>query len=953
MTTVARAHSSADGFVSHKSVSRTQRAKSTTGDLVDPVAMSRDLSEEVHLTLASQLASEAEAEFHAAIDEICADTLTEEKLWRISGTRELHSLTHLELVVDSSRQALENLGGLLPALHTLSLDGSRLCSLRDLGTELRKLHTLSLNSAGVEELDGLSALPHLRELRLRDNRIAELAPLCTHESLQILDLAHNRVADLNSLEVLGTCSLLYSVDLQANPIASIPRYRELIHFFAPQIRVLDGRHSAKPDRVLLPDEASDEVEVAIGAATTFLEQLDLDATDTDATVKAQHPLGGDSGGGSATLAAAEAEKPVALPWERPLGRPVSRSLQADGRAASGRFGSTATSRSAEDFDRLMDATSDLTLGTALTFAGAPIAVMRRRRGKGAEPSVPDSVVATLDRCDQVVSERMAAAATAPEDDLVASPAPSPSSELLAHPSSSLRSNHRPSSGLSAEGEGDSERWGSAVPSGRKELFVATGAADLAMPAALSAASPVMARDGRRAQSAHARSRPGGSSRSGFDSLSMSFDVGDDSAPSTNQTRSPSALAAAVADGPRPSSGDQHQHHERRPQPRPHTAHTSNPGSRPVFLDNLFHPGSAKLHADAPPLAAAAAVDFSAQQRRRSRHRGRSSGLPGPSAPSSSEAGEDGPRLWSTTRPSSTNSFNSFGSGGGDDAEPVVQTDSSRTLRSGRGKGPARPPLAPRPGIRWRATSDSESESDGEVDIAVTRKGLKARAAAADKAVPSPSGVAAGTAAAATTSWAPKAGWGEDADVSKGLSERAGSRLGFNLQVSLAKIGQWSEGITTEDDAEAGGLGGLGIVTRSTILAQCSEPPTGEDVEVGVSTGVGQEVAAEPQPAPTRSHREAAEQLPEAQHKPSIRPPALRSATGPALDMSDQELVAMLRRPPKHVPQLRTRDGFRRFFAGMPQAHMRALLQHAYDDREAADAAKRVAKRMDLVADLLT
>ena len=114
-----------------------------------------------------------------------ADTLTEEKLWRIAGTRDLGSVAHLELVIDSSRQTVDNLGELVPGLHTLSLDGSNLCSLRDLGTALDKLHTLSLNASKVKELDGISALPALRELRLADNDVPNLTPLCMHESLQV------------------------------------------------------------------------------------------------------------------------------------------------------------------------------------------------------------------------------------------------------------------------------------------------------------------------------------------------------------------------------------------------------------------------------------------------------------------------------------------------------------------------------------------------------------------------------------------------------------------------------------------------------------------------------------------------------------------------------------------------------------------------------------------------
>lgn len=73
-------------------------------------------------------------------------------------------------------------------------------------------------------------------------------------------------------------------------------------------------------------------------------------------------------------------------------------------------------------------------------------------------------------------------------------------------------------------------------------------------------------------------------------------------------------------------------------------------------------------------------------------------------------------------------------------------------------------------------------------------------------------------------------------------------------------------------------------------------------------------------------------------------------------MRDEALVEMLQKPPKEVPQLRTRDSFRRFFAGMAQGRMRGLLLEAYGsgtpdlDPEARE--KKVNKRLALVRDVL-
>ena len=81
---------------------------------------------------------------------------------------------------------VELLGASLPNLQELCLDGSQLASLRDLGTALANLTSLSLADCGLDELDGVAAMPSLRSLRLPGNRIDDLTPLCTHDCLQVL-----------------------------------------------------------------------------------------------------------------------------------------------------------------------------------------------------------------------------------------------------------------------------------------------------------------------------------------------------------------------------------------------------------------------------------------------------------------------------------------------------------------------------------------------------------------------------------------------------------------------------------------------------------------------------------------------------------------------------------------------------------------------------------------------
>ena len=73
----------------------------------------------------------------------------------------------------------------------------------------------------------------------------------------------------------------------------------------------------------------------------------------------------------------------------------------------------------------------------------------------------------------------------------------------------------------------------------------------------------------------------------------------------------------------------------------------------------------------------------------------------------------------------------------------------------------------------------------------------------------------------------------------------------------------------------------------------------------------------------------------------------------ALAIDDATLVGMLMRPPKHVPQLRTREAFREFFSGMPARRMEALLCHAYEGRGHEEMGEKVRKRMELLRDVLT
>lgn len=76
-------------------------------------------------------------------------------------------------------------------------------------------------------------------------------------------------------------------------------------------------------------------------------------------------------------------------------------------------------------------------------------------------------------------------------------------------------------------------------------------------------------------------------------------------------------------------------------------------------------------------------------------------------------------------------------------------------------------------------------------------------------------------------------------------------------------------------------------------------------------------------------------------------------SGRANRMTDEELIVLLRQPPKSTMVLRTRSNFQDFFRGIPNKRMRSLLMKAYADM--ADATERTAKiekRMDILKDVV-
>ncbi|KAJ0407466.1 hypothetical protein P43SY_005007 [Pythium insidiosum] len=262
------------------------------------------------------------------------DDLTDEKLRQLSGRQDLARVTTIELSVDSSRQSVEVVGELLPALHHLRLAGSSLGSFRDLGTSLQALQVLHVPHCGLRDLDGISALTALRELYAPHNEISDISPLTMHEELSVVDLESNCIVDVGQIEQLAFCPQLSSLSLVANPVCAIDRFRQIVATFVPQLVTLDRVELSGDDQRRLPDEIID------AAIRAFRDRREAEEA---------------------------ARRPPSSHGGRPAAEPSPHRLS--GRAL-------ADAESHRD-----DYGSSLTHGTDIVFAGNVTSALRRRRSE--------------------------------------------------------------------------------------------------------------------------------------------------------------------------------------------------------------------------------------------------------------------------------------------------------------------------------------------------------------------------------------------------------------------------------------------------------------------------------------------------------------------------------------------------------------------------------------------
>lgn len=168
------------------------------------------------------------------------DVITEDYLRRVANAEDLNSVTTIKLEIDTSYQSLLDIGDFLTRLDHLTLDSSKIASIRDLGVGLKYLKSLSVNDCGLSELDGIGMLTNLEKLSARDNNIEDVTALALHDSIQDVDLHRNKISDISVADTLSSCPMLHHLTLSGNSIERAPKYRLVVAAMIPQLETLDG-----------------------------------------------------------------------------------------------------------------------------------------------------------------------------------------------------------------------------------------------------------------------------------------------------------------------------------------------------------------------------------------------------------------------------------------------------------------------------------------------------------------------------------------------------------------------------------------------------------------------------------------------------------------------------------------------------------------------------------------
>lgn len=330
--------------------------------------------------------------------------INEKLLRKLTNTtdpeKDISNVTHLDITVDAKEHSIPRIGKILPNLKSLKLVDSYVSGFRDLGTSLRFLRVLWAPRAGISDLDGISALPSLRELYICFNNVSDLTPLAMHERIQVLDMEGNCVDDLDQLGQLGTCMELTTLSLSENPIAKVKEYRRVVLKMIPHLDMLDDQPYNNNERQEIMDGDSYD-EICDDYNNTI--NKNKEAQRALVTEKLRHKGSRsqmDNNAGSEKWAKKSSDSKMSGRGGGPRGRSNSNGSSFrrfkesnSGKALTAQPPSPTNDNNSDN--HISSSSSDLTHGAEVVFAGNAVRALRRRRNEQDNMSYKGPVRASL------------------------------------------------------------------------------------------------------------------------------------------------------------------------------------------------------------------------------------------------------------------------------------------------------------------------------------------------------------------------------------------------------------------------------------------------------------------------------------------------------------------------------------------------------------------------------
>lgn len=141
---------------------------------------------------------------------------------------EVKSLEAVSFKLSYESGMLNLIGSTLTNLKELTLNGSVIKTISDIGCSYRVLSKLNLKACKISDLSGLICFDKLEEIDMSCNDVRDLLELEMCSSIRKVNLFNNLVEDDENIGFLGGMEALEWVNLQANPIAKMENYLELM-----------------------------------------------------------------------------------------------------------------------------------------------------------------------------------------------------------------------------------------------------------------------------------------------------------------------------------------------------------------------------------------------------------------------------------------------------------------------------------------------------------------------------------------------------------------------------------------------------------------------------------------------------------------------------------------------------------------------------------------------------